>query len=395
MLAGCVSSVDEPYQMWGGSSKTNDTTLEKKYKESTQSLWHTPCTCGATTVATVEDSGGHLHAMIGPYHDRISSSHPATLCHACRRPIHPGHGYWVHRYPERARVSVGLHIPQPIMPMHFTNPVKWRQLIGKKDGAANFGYGKYLNEVLGEPYDLAHRLITEAELQKAGQGRPANTVENCRAACRSGVYQWIAVGVDWSGGGEDEVSRTGIAVVGLHRDGHLDVLYGCKRPSLEAAEDQARFILQLATDCGAMAIAHDYNGVGVAREDFLRMFGWPQERFMPLVYNDTPGKAVIDVLPAGGGRVRTAYRMSKPRSLQLFCSAVRRGRVRLFAYDYVNADSPGVLVDFTVLSERVIEAPGGSNVYRVYKASEEVSDDYAHACNMAAWCCWHAAGVQP
>lgn len=377
----------------GGTSKTRDTSLEKSYQDSSASVWRIPCAaCGHIATATLPPDGD-VDQMIGPWRDDISEERPATVCPRCRRPIHPRHGWWEHRKPENAGRSLGLHIPQVIMPMHYANPQRWRDLLAKRDGSQNYTTGKFVNEVLGEPWDVAHRLIGIDDIKAAATLGP-NTLEAARHRVSRAGYRLIVLGVDWGGGGVSGVSRTALAACGLAPDGTAEVLYGQKIPPEFDALREARTILQVAQALQVGVIAHDYNGVGSAREDLLRQFGWSLNQLMPIVYWDSPGNLIIDHVPPSGSRSRGYYHLQKARAFQFLAQAIRRQRVRFFNYDRVSDDHPGLLWDLYQLVEDAVEGPIRTH-YRVRRASDSVSDDFAQAVNLGCWGLWHATGTRP
>lgn len=378
-----------------GTSKTNDTTLELAYQHSSQSIWVTPCTaCGFKSYACLDN--GHILEMIDEDVTRsdICEKQPGTLCPGCRVPINPRYGWWEHRYPERAEESVGLHIPQIIMPRHFADLFKWRDLLRKKNGFDNYSHGKFLNEVLGEPYDLAHRLIGVEQLKACAVLGP-NTLHEAIKRVEKSRYSRIILGVDWSGGGQDGFSRTAIAVVGFANDGRVDIFYGKKFPSGTDGLVEAKEILHIANVLQAHFIIHDYNGVGSAREDIIRSMGYPFERIMPVLFTgEMPGHPVINFKKITDQRSRGFYHLCKPRSYQHTTKAMCQKTIRTFEYNDQNEDNEPLLKDFTQLVEDYIEHTNRTT-YSVRKASESVSDDFASAANYACWGLWHATDTKP
>jgi hypothetical protein len=137
----------------------------------------------------------HLDKMIGKYRDDISEEKPGTICYHCGKPISPRNGRWQHRYPDRKEVFAGYHVPQIIMPIHYANPEKWSVLLSKRDTSAP---ATFYNEILGESYDIATKLVTKTELEKAGTLHP-NTEEDATAVMTK--YPIRVLAVDWGGGG--------------------------------------------------------------------------------------------------------------------------------------------------------------------------------------------------
>jgi hypothetical protein len=142
-------------------------------------------------------------------------------------------------------------------------------------------------------------------------------------------------------------------------------------------------------------VAHDFNGAGSVREAVLTHLDWPIDRIGPVVYNDTPGAKTIRYHAATGHRYRGYWHLSKPRSLQYMAQAMRRGRIRTFAYDYVGPEEPGLLHDWVNYVENRFTAPSGRSVYQVRAADETATTDFADAMNMACAFMWETAGEWP
>ena len=115
-----MSHSDWALRSYTGTPKTRDNTLENLWQRSSMAEWFTKCNaCSQYNIASVE---WHLLKMIGPYRDDISRDRPGTVCAFCSRMIDPRHGFWVHKYPERRTTFAGYHVPQVIMPIHYTRP---------------------------------------------------------------------------------------------------------------------------------------------------------------------------------------------------------------------------------------------------------------------------------
>lgn len=354
-------------------------------------MWQIKCpACGFDNVCCLEPDG-HIIAMLGPYRDDISPERPGLVCSKCRKPVSPRLGRWVSRFPERARTIAGYHIPQPIMPGHCERPVKWNLLLDKMNGGQGFTTAKFYNEVLGEAFDSAFKLVSIDDLRQAAVGIGPN--DERVLSDRAGKYERVFLGVDWGGGGEAGVSRTKIAAMGLRR-GDIEVFGGAQFPPSTDRVEEARQIIRYAQLCHAYVIAHDYNGAGTASESVLTHLGWPESNIVPIQYGKVPGGKMIHCHLPGVNGGRRYYVTDKSRSLQFLSMAIRQKRVRFFDYDWVDDHRPGLLYDFTNLVEDKIETPTGE-VYRIRKLSENVSDDFAHAVNYSACALWEATNAWP
>lgn len=392
ILSACTDGVLSPVFYTSGTSKTKDTYLYNEWSRSSQGIWHVRCSaCGFDNIFSLEPEG-HLLATIGPPRDDISESRPGTICKGCKTPINPRTGRWVHRYPERMAQKSGFHMPQTIIPIHFANPEKWGLLVGKMNGESGFTRTKFYNEVLGEPDDLALKLLGRDMLKRAAKGVGPNTIESAVLARQR--YRVVFLGVDWGGGGEDGVSRTKVAAAGIHNDGRVHVFYGRAFPPSTDSVGEAKEVMRLAEVLNASGIAHDFGGAGTVSESVLTHLGWPKDRLAPMRYQSYPGAPMIERKQPAGHRDRGYYMLDKGRSLQFLCNAVRCEQVRFFDYDYVDQLSPGLLDDFVCLVTHNMETPSGS-VFRVRKSSPSACDDFAHASNFACCAIWESTGSWP
>lgn len=385
VLRACLDGAEEPVVMISGSAKTTDTTLEQAFNRSSQGVWHIKCPCGFDNICCLEPHG-HMLAMLGKYREDISIDRPGLICKGCALPVSPRRGRWVHRYPERQDHVVGYHIPQPIMPGHCERPIKWRLLLDKMNGGEGFTTAKFYNEVLGESFDSAFKLVSTEDLIKAAVGLGKNDEVNL--AFRADQYTPVILGVDWGGGGDSGMSRTKIAAMGMSGMGDLHVFGGMQFPPTTDRVEEARQILDYARRCRAQIIAHDYNGAGTTAENIFTHLGWPENRLVPIQYSKVPGGKMIHSREPGLDGGRRYYVVDKSRSLQFTCQAIRQLRVRFFDYDRVDDHRPGLLSDFTNLVEDHLETPSGAGVYRIRKSSDNVSDDFAHAVNYGACALW-------
>jgi hypothetical protein len=380
-----------------GTPKTLSTALHKEWQRSSQAEWIIRCThCRKHNVPR---RGEDLEKMIGPLHDDIGEARdgkkPATICAKCGQSIDPRSGYWQHMLKERMYDYPGYHIPQIIMPIHYADKKYWAKLRAKQEGAENFTTAKFYNEVLGESYDLGSRLVTETHLKRAGTLPWKNNIRDWSIP-RSKLNDYIIriLGVDWGGGGDEEVSFTTAAVVGMRPDGRLDVIYGERllTPNEEIVEADKIMRIYRAFQCEALA--HDYNGAGALRETFIKQAGMDSARIVPLVYNRTANKDMMVFHKAELTHHRTWYHLDKARSLQLICSLIKLQQIRFFEFDYLDADSPGLMYDFLGLIENKTETQRAGEVYNIHRMAN-MTDDFAHSVNFACCSIWHSTKKWP
>lgn len=376
-----------------GTPKTLDNTLEGLWVRSSQAEWM--ISCPACHYDNIPCMSHDLEKMIGPWHEDIGEEHngkkPATLCAKCGQSVNPRKGRWMHRYPERRWDYVGYHIPQLIMPMHYAKPDKWSILLGKQRGVGNTTTGMFYNEVLGESYDTGMKLVTKTELENAGILHK-NTEEE--ALQRMHGYDYRILSVDWGGGGEDEVSFTTMAVMGMRGDGRIDVIFGKRLLTPHDHMAEAAECLRIFNKFKCSRLAHDYTGAGSIRETLIVHAGVPVDCLVPIAYVRTAKQDLMYRVEPTPINSRAYWRVDKARSLQLTCHAIKLGRIMFFKYDYENADNPGLLHDFLALIENNVSTHLAGNIYTIQR-NPMFSDDFAQAVNIGACTLWHTSGRWP
>lgn len=372
-----------------GTPKTKDNTLEGLWQRSSQAEWSVPCkNCKYLNIPAM---GYDLEKMIGPLRDDICEEKPAVICAKCRLPINPRYGRWVHKRPNIRHNFAGYHIPQIVVPLHYSKKEKWSALLAKQAGAGNTTTAMFYNEVLGESYDQSTKLISLTELQQA-----ANLNPNEEPIARGiiGKYSFRVLGVDWGGGGEEGVSFTTMAVAGIKPDGRIDIIFGKKLLTPHDHLLEAKECLRVYNAFNCELLAHDYTGAGSLRETFLIHAGLDPARSMPVQYVRAASRNIINFVPATAQHPKNYYRMDKSRSLQLVCYGIKLGKIGLFKYDYRDDDNPGLLHDFLALIENKIPTAHAGDIYSIQKM-EGFSDDFAHAVNMSCCALWHMTGSWP
>jgi len=386
-----------------GTPKTLDNVLEGRWNESSQAEWFVPCThctTGGHPTINIPAMEFHLEKMIGPWHEGISEKTPAVICYKCEKPINPRQGFWKHRWPERVFDFAGYHIPQIIMPLHYSRPDKWSVILGKREGRGNTPINIFYNEVLGEGYDVAAKLVSLTELKKACTSNP-NTIEFAQQNMFD--YALRVLAVDWGGGGRGRgrtgvtsisLSLTTVALLGLRHDGRIDVLYGERLLTPHDHLGEAKKIKDLWDRFRPDILAHDYSGAGQLRETFLVQAGVPAGSTMPCQYVRSASSAPCYHVPPTPSHPRSHYRVDKARMLLLTCAYIRLQQLSFFEYDYVNQDDAGLVHDFLALIEENVETSAVRPIYKVSCAEGSI-DDFAQAVAMGCIAMWHRTGVWP
>lgn len=386
------------YSQWGvmyftGTPKTLDNLIYGLYARSSQAEWFIKCdSCGKWNIPSLAHD---LEAMIGPYHDQISARYPGTVCAKCQKPVNPRNGRWVHRYPDRRWKFAGYHVPQIILPLHFSDAEKWSTLLMKREGFNNYTEARFFNEVLGESTDTGQKLVSETELRNACVLKWENKKEPVAAAyAKLDRYKQRILAIDWGGGGEAGVSFTALAVLGFLPDGHIDVLWG-KR--LLIGGDHLQEALECMKWCNRFKcslVTHDYTGAGTVRETVMVQAGFNLDRVMAMRLVRSASQDLLVYKEPTPINHRAHYSLDKTRSLLYTCQAIKLKQIRFFQYDWVSQDMPGLVSDFLALVENKTDSRLGGDIYTITR-NTLLSDDFAQAVNLGACSLWHVNQAWP
>jgi hypothetical protein len=377
IIQECMSASDYAITIYSGTPKTLDNTIEALWQDSTKAEWVVPCqACGYWSMASIH---ADLMKMIGK---------DGVVCGRCSKLINPAIGHWHHTDKSKTDFH-GFHVPQIILPVHYSNPEKWYELLSKRDGKKNYSSSKFLNEVLGESADSGVKLITVTDIKEASDlgvnEFNGAMLDRFRERC-----PYRVMGVDWGGGGKDQVSFTTIALVGMTATGKIECHYCFRFHSGYAHDDEARSILKMFRESGCQFLAHDFGGSGSVRETLLIQSGLPMDRIMNFMYVRASARNMVHWHPPPEGEIRGYYALDKARSLVLQATAMKSKIIRLPEYE----SSRNVTSDLLALMEDKHEMPGGADVYLVRK-QPKLSDDFAHALNYACICLWHTNDAYP
>ena len=401
-------------EQFAGTPKTMDNSLQVLWEESSQGEWVIPC--GACKRDNVPSLSHDLDLMIGPWHEGIGALNPdpalkevrgvpGTLCAnlQCRKPIDPARGRWIHAYPEKLANFAGYHVPQIILPMHYSRSGKWAELVAKQQGRRNTGVNVFYNEVCGESYDTSSKLVSKSELIRAGSlmlpgGNEAraheNKIEHALQVYRD--YEYLILVADWGGGGthggKNVISWTVFTIMGRKGSGEIDVIYSHRSRTPHDVDREAALGIRLLNLFKPHYFVHDFNGAGRYREQAIINAGYPFERVIPIWYVPSLAQQIMKFVDVSNINARALYRLDKPRSLVLTCSQIRHGNIKFFKYDGNQPDDSGVMDDFLALKEDKLDSRLGRDVYTIIRESNR-ADDFAHTVNMGACALWELATI--
>lgn len=366
VISSCMDA--SPYgsrRRYTGTPLTTDNTIEALWRDSSQGEWAIPCDCGHVNIPRVSEGAMD---MIRP---------EGLSCCKCSRLINPRRGFWQHMVKAYVGRNMGYHVPQIIMPMHWESPVKWEELILKRDTWAPH---MFMNEIMGESYDVGARVITLDDIRRASNLGWANTIEN--ALAQLGRYEQPTLAVDWGGHGEEETSLTGISVV-AKAGKELHVLYMEQLPLSMRPEEEAKRVIELFLKFKCRWLAHDYRGAGMMREVILVQSGIPTDIIMPIEWVQAAHNIITfkDNWKTAG---RQYYSVDKSKVLGICLSMIRLGQMRFPTYE-----SCGSLTSqWCHYFEDKKETARGREFYMIRREPKKL-DDVAQSHAFAAIQIWH------
>lgn len=223
VIAEVQSSFDEAYERFCGTPKTMENTIERLWEDSTQTEWAVRCGgCSRFNLLLDEKCLGNN----GP------------ICVRCGTYLNPRNGLWVDGQTfsddYRGKRLKGFHISQPMIPLNVPAAMpndaraqqialnRWRRILTKFE---TYPRSKFKNEVMGLSDSLGSRLITREELEAF-----CTDFTVTDTPMTNKIYEAVAAGVDWSGGGTAGNSLTCLYIWGVNRSSGihkmtLDTLY--------------------------------------------------------------------------------------------------------------------------------------------------------------------------
>ncbi len=369
IVRACMDASKYQIEQYAGTPKTLENTIQALWEDSSQAEW--VIKCKACRHINIPSQEFHVLKMIGL---------KGVICAKCGKPLNPRTGSWWHKYPDRRRDFSGYHVPQIVMPMHYDDDEKWYELIRKRDGFQTSPAG-FSNEVLGESCDMGVRLVTLTELKEASNLNFKNSYKEGISQLKN--YTLRVMGVDWGGGGKDEVSFTTISVVGMLPNGKLEVIFMERLHAAIAYHEEESIILQYFKAFQCHYLAHDFGGSGDMKEYILINAGLPAKQVIPFLYTGSSNYFIKYSEPSDSS-TRQYWSLNKTRSLLMTIGAIKTGFIRFPQFE----SCKDLLNDFLCLQEDKRTSPKGSDIYYVVKIPKK-PDDIAHSVNFAACLIWY------
>jgi len=352
-----LSASPYKYELYSGTPKTLDGTLEVLWQESSQHEWIMKCPSCSKWNVPVEE---YIYDMLKPH---------GLSCVACGKLLDPYKGMWHAMNPDACDDFTGFHIPQIIVPRNiWYNPLDktdrypnvpkaWRELWRK---FKKYPPAMFANEVLGLSYDSGGRLVSLRELKDCCVlPRIRDIGPNFRHGCSH-----LVGGVDWGISGQ--TSFTVLTIGGLTPHGKFVVLYAEKFHGRDVV-DQIQEIIKTCKAWRVAAIGVDF-GVGYTNNLMLRRaLGW--ERVFEYQYGAS--KHLMHWNNDAG-----RYMLNRTHSLNwLFFEMKRRNICFPHQEDMVDEFFPDILTIF----QSVTETP--TRTYMTFHRNPHIPDDFTHALN--------------
>jgi hypothetical protein len=203
-------------------------------------------------------------------------------------------------------------------------------------------------------------------------------------------YAFTALGVDWGGRGEESLSFTKAAIIGIRPSGHLDLLYGENLAYLTDAGEEVYRVINLYKAFGCHVLAHDAGGTAGMRDVLLAHAGFNMSTVMPMCYVPAWAKEIVTYHDTTETIRRPYYEVDKTKSLLLAVLCIQNGIVSFPRWE----SCQDLLKDFLALIEEKTETRRGGDVYLVRRSASQC-DDFAHALNFAMMATFHVKGQWP
>ncbi len=250
ILYETLSASDYGYKRLTGTAKTENNTLEIKWKASSQCEWVIKC----------EGCSKHIAPYDYETCMKIMQHKFGPGCPFCSKPLDVSKGFWVAFNPSAER-SIGLHIPQFIIGAR-TKPKKWRELLSKIE---TYKPMKLANEVFGLASGVGGKILSLSEAIRCTNAEKTE-FDTQWPIDKRGILQ-VALGVDWSVT-SSEKSFTILTVLGSDMNGKLYLLFSERLNGVDIL-DQVRRVIQVAAMYNAQIISSD-RGVGVLQCQLLQ-----------------------------------------------------------------------------------------------------------------------------
>ncbi len=242
----CMAASKYSYMSYCGTPKSMENTIEFLWERSTKAEWVMKCPgCGKFNFVDSTRSIGKS----------------GIVCTHCDKALNPRSGMW-YEFAPTAPIK-GFHVSQPMLPANCEDQDLWDRILDKLD---MYSETKFKNEVLGVSDAIGTRFISQDELLALCEDYFIETPPISPALLED--VQFIAGGVDWSGGGSSNVSRTVVWVFGYTHQAKYKTLYYKIFPGDNPVADVEE-VAKIFSACRCDIIVGDA-GEGAVANSYLR-----------------------------------------------------------------------------------------------------------------------------
>lgn len=189
VMAQCLSHSKHGYQLFTGTPKTFDNTIEIYWETSSMNEWMVPCESCSSTL------GRRWNFL-----DHKNIGNLGVICKYCGKLIDVTKGQWQKSKESRLK---GYRIPQLMVPWIAGNPDQWQKLLYN---FKNYPESQFFNEVLGLSYDNASKPISRADvLLNCKSDLKIITPDDLVRDAKAQVFvkkMTLFAGVDWGEGND-------------------------------------------------------------------------------------------------------------------------------------------------------------------------------------------------
>ena len=344
VIEECLSHSEHKLFMYSGTPKTSDNSMEHYWNLSTQREWMVKCR--------------HMGCRSWNYLDGESIGENSLICRKCGKVLYATDGQWI--IYNKEGTWEGYRISQLMVPwIKIFDPTGSEESVIDKRN--RYSPARFHNEVLGLPYDLGEKPITESEIRACCVLKhPVNKGEDCNNLVNPEPWMQrfpVFAGIDWGTGTSQNASFTVLTIGAFLRPDTFCVFYVKKFEGPEAnLAIQPKLISQICTRYNVQLIGTDW-GFGASQNAILRET-WGIERVMEIQY------VAQQRVPIKFDGKTLRYIVSRTQVMNEFFRKIQREKFAFFRWDefkYFAQDMLNVTVEYNESRQIIHYSHGPSN----------------------------------
>jgi len=311
--------------------------------------------------------------------NRDNISKAGLVCNkpSCRKRIYVENAQWVITGDPHAEY-VGFRIPQPVLPFH-NQESKWSEVWKKYVTTSPETFNQ---EVLGIPSGAADRFLTLDMLKELCTNK--NFVYAPTTEWRKN-YHSLFMGIDWTGDGVLNKSRTVAVIIGHRRDGRFELVWAQIFPPGNT-NHQAEELIKIATLFQCQIVGADAGMGMVQNADMMAALG--ANRFRQILYSGAKKPFDYDI---NANRIILNRTAAIDTIMMMFAKkfrpqAITGGKIMEFLFPTFNESRPffeDILAEFTQET---------STGYKIWTHANTKPDDTLHAIVFGMYAYMHFRG---